>query len=463
MKLIPTFIVIGACPFLGIHHVLAAGTSEDLNLSGQLDINGNELHLGSWSNDTTRTGSTWIYKDGAPSSSLWLAHRFTHEWVFKHAGITEQEPYRWAMKLAADHTLSLYENIPGSNPAPSITLNPSGSSWFRNDVILNGTKNLMFYQFAPAAGDPLGKFAILNFGLGDARYLRQGTLSFGSGHTIGTSGAAIGAGNTATGAGAFAAGESTRALGAYSVAMGSNSLAQGAMSISLGASTASGEHSIALGKGTALGSNSIALGFSSAGERYATAFGNSNARGEGAIAGGLSAATGQGATALGISSALGRASTATGNSSTRSDYATALGNATATHHGASAFGFSTASGYGTTASGYGTASGPYATAFGRASVASGESSTALGCGTTAAGYAQLVVGQYNVPNGSASFWSLSDDLFVVGNGISPLAPSNALVVKKSGNTAIKGSLDVSGVIRTKVVAGDIPMFKADKN
>lgn len=86
---------------------------------------------------------------------------------------------------------------------------------------------------------------------------------------------------------------------------------------------------------------------------------------------------------------------------------------------------------------------PTTLAVGYQSVATGSYATAFGNGSTASGYAQLVVGQYNQAQGNASSWSQNDNLFVIGNGTSDSNRSNAVVVKKSGDTSINGNLTVS--------------------
>jgi hypothetical protein len=83
-------------------------------------------------------------------------------------------------------------------------------------------------------------------------------------------------------------------------------------------------------------------------------------------------------------------------------------------------------------------------AVGNSTYATGSYSVALGVGTQANGYAEVVVGQYNVAQGSGTNWIPTDDLFTVGNGTSSSSPSDAFVVKKSGDTTIGGNLAVNG-------------------
>jgi hypothetical protein len=106
------------------------------------------------------------------------------------------------------------------------------------------------------------------------------------------------------------------------------------------------------------------------------------------------------------------------------------------------------------AQGHGQTYGAYSSAFG-AGVANASYSTAFGVGTAANAEGQFVVGQYNDPQGHSPIQA-QDNLFVVGNGSDDSERSNALVVKKSGDTAINGKLMVSGAVRIPP-QGDISM------
>jgi hypothetical protein len=122
-----------------------------------------------------------------------------------------------------------------------------------------------------------------------------------------------------------------------------------------------------------------------------------------------------------FSVAMGRNTTASGS------YSMAMGRGTT----ASTF-YSTAMGYETTASGWSS------TAIGHNTTASGLSSTAIGSRTTAPSFAETVVGLNNTdytPN-STNLWISNDRLFVIGNGTSSTARSNAMTVLKNGNTGI---------------------------
>lgn len=200
--------------------------------------------------------------------------------------------------------------------------------------------------------------------------------------------------NGATGAVSFATGFRTSASAIASTAMGIGSLASGSNSM-------------------AMGSNSIASGITS------TAMGsNTSASGD-------------------FSTAMGSNSTAVGN-------------------------FSVAMGFNTTASGessvalglFTNASGEASTAMGASTTASGDIAAALGFAANAPSFAETVLGSYNTLYTPLSITSFnpSDRLFVIGNGTSDVARSNAVTVLKNGNVGIGNAtpvhfLDVNGRMR----------------
>ncbi len=183
-----------------------------------------------------------------------------------------------------------------------------------------------------------------------------------------------------------------------------------------------------------IGDYSFASGYNTkASDYYSTAMGNNT------IASGISS------TAMGkYSIASGNYSTAIGKSTTASsDFATAMGLIT------------TASGYSSTAIGRETtASGYSSTAMGRETTASGHECTTMGYLTTAKSYCETAIGYNNTDYTPASTnsWNTSDRLFVIGNGTSSSAKSNAMVVLKNGNTGIGFSnpthkLEVNGSLK----------------
>ncbi len=199
-------------------------------------------------------------------------------------------------------------------------------------------------------------------------------------------------------------------LGLFSTAFGYNTIASGPLSYASGMGTdAGGFLSVAMGYNTkASGDLSFALGYAS------------TASGEGGFAFGSNAvASGGGSMALGgYTTASGSMSTALGMRTTASGIAaTALGNNTV-------------------------ASGVASTAMGNVTTASGRFSSALGYGTVARSFGETAVGLFNVDAAalSTSAWNGGDRLFVVGNGQSATARSDALVVFKNGNAMLKGTL-----------------------
>ncbi len=192
-----------------------------------------------------------------------------------------------------------------------------------------------------------------------------------------------------------------------------------------------------------------------------------------ALAGGVansdfSLAIGESSIANGYSSiSLGNSNIADGIVSTAMGYVTVASGSYSTSMGFN----TTASGYNSTAMGYGTvASGSHSLATGNGTVASGNNSTAMGNNTLSSGQNSVASGQYTAASGIYStamgIYSISKDtaslvigkyndttitnnLFIVGNGFSDPTRSNALNVNKNGKTGFgilspQYTVDVNG-------------------
>jgi hypothetical protein len=200
----------------------------------------------------------------------------------------------------------------------------------------------------------------------------------------------------------------------------------------------------------------ISIGTALPGEPASMAFGyDASASGLRSVAIGTSSiASGEASSAIAVgaqatsmdSTASAYAARATAGSATASgDYALASGTAsTATAYE------SIASGFFAVANGaYSQSTASYATASAYKALASGQNSTAAGANSTAAGYAQFVVGQYNDTTtnpSSATAWISTDDLFQIGNGTDATHTSNALTVKKNGDTTVAGQLTTASLV-----------------
>lgn len=104
-----------------------------------------------------------------------------------------------------------------------------------------------------------------------------------------------------------------------------------------------------------------------------------------------------------------------------------------------------------------TASGFQAHAEGYRTTASGIASHAQNNSTIAQGQSQTVIGEYNVPQGTASSRASNDHAFIIGNGTAENAQSNALTVDWSGNLEAAGDItDGNGnVLSNKADASSI--------
>ena len=167
-------------------------------------------------------------------------------------------------------------------------------------------------------------------------------------------------------------------------------------------------------------------------------------------------ATARGSLAMGVGSIASRNySTAIGYKTTASGrYSTAMGQETeASGSNSTAMGYSTtASGGSSTAMGFfTTASGPYSTAMGdNNTTASGKNSTAMGYYAKAPSYAEVAVGSSNTeytPQ-SKTEWKEADRLFVIGNGERIYSKSDAVIVYKSGNMTVNGTITHKGLIES---------------
>jgi len=121
--------------------------------------------------------------------------------------------------------------------------------------------------------------------------------------------------------------------------------------------------------------------------------------------------------------------------------------------------YATASGYGSHAEGQETAAeGDHSHAEGYATTASGNFSHAEGYETVASGYGshaaalytiaqnnyQTVIGKYNIPTSSTLNNTQNDDAFIIGNGTSLTARSNAFRVQYTGQVYAAGTYNTGG-------------------
>ncbi|MBE0641890.1 MAG: tail fiber domain-containing protein, partial [Bacteroidales bacterium] len=136
---------------------------------------------------------------------------------------------------------------------------------------------------------------------------------------------------------------------------------------------------------------------------------------------------------------------------TRASGSTSVALGDNTHASGSA---STATGESTLASGYRStamggnseASGSYAMAVNNSTNASGSSAFAMGYNTIASSYLSVACGQYNLSAAlSPSIWNSLDPLFMIGNGTSSSARSNAFTVMKNGRVGIGPSNPSAGL------------------
>lgn len=222
-------------------------------------------------------------------------------------------------------------------------------------------------------------------------------------------------------------------IGTYSIGVGQNVKAKGLWSIAMGyQTTALGWASAAIGHtNTASGNISIALGAETiASGIQSTAMGtNTEANGEFSTAmGGNSIASGY------VSTAIGHTTIASGYASMAMGYFTTASGSNSVAMGSNTLAggdFSTSMGVGTIANG------TYSTTMGFNTKVVGNIATSMGFNTIARPYASLVLGRYNDTTSiNSTSWDVLDPVFVIGNGSSNTARTNAFTVLKSGKTGI---------------------------
>jgi hypothetical protein len=285
--------------------------SGNLTVTGDADIEGSALSLGTRSDSSTTPGITLLYADAEAPSIYLSATRNNASWIWQMDGGRRQ------MELGGGNQLKIFDQ--SSVPVVGILLNPAGESSISSDLIINGQLKVPNQNQSNING-------VVTFALADQIYLRKNinSLKLGSNTVAGPYAFAFGFSSNASGYDATAInGGSAAGYGAFSV--GSSSIASGTNSSSIGYSTkATGPYAMALGDSSeASGSKSVAIGYySKAVGEYSFAAGTgSNAGGSMAIALGYianasgyrSMAFGEGAAASGQNSiALGRYVTAQG-------------------------------------------------------------------------------------------------------------------------------------------------------
>lgn len=355
-----------------------------------------------------------------------------------------------------------------------------------------------FGAFAEAQG--LGSFAFGSVGrdsLGPTGSITKavGNYSFAIG---------LGAQAGAAAEGAFAIGSGTNALGKFSLAMGYQSSASDYYSVAIGRLSQASKSSVAIGSSAySSGDYSLALYGKATGYKSINIGSNSTASGSHSIAiGGYFTSTpviiinrteAQGLRSVAIGNgigALGVWSVAIGNGTygalvvppaitygkAVADYsyvigtnnisdgnsAFAIGNSS-TSTGSNSFAIGTdVTTTGSYSFGLGrdvTSSGNYSFALGTNVTSSGVYATATGRYTTAQAYNSFVIGRYNVIEGTTDSWSQFEPLFVIGNGSSTSARSNAFSVRKDGLTVSSGTIRATGfTVPTTVTGAAVEIF-----
>lgn len=131
---------------------LLSGLAGVTSISGDLDILGNVVTLGSLKSDVNATGVTFTFTDDGSTASLISGlNRPVAEWVWNRAGATPDTPIAPMMKLDAGHRLQLFS--PAEPTTPAIVLDPAGGSRINGNLSIDGT-----VRIKPAGDLGMGEF-----------------------------------------------------------------------------------------------------------------------------------------------------------------------------------------------------------------------------------------------------------------------------------------------------------------
>jgi hypothetical protein len=407
----------------------AVSVGGTLSVEGTTWMVGNETQLGLVPGNQPRAGLLMEYddNDGDYPHVRWTNNKKTNlasywEWNYtKENGQVVQQ-----MILSGEEGNSLQiNNVWG---AGTLILDPSSApgrhSAFPGGVIVYGNDNRMPNQTLT------GPTSILTQGLADERYLRSG-MNVAVGKIV---------------ANTIASGEQTEAIEEFTFATGSHTKATGPSSAAFGMETESaGIASASFGLGTkAQGQGQLVLG------SYNEIQGNPTQW----VPTDNLFIIGKGLSETQRSNAF----TVNGNGDVWIGNTLSVLGGNATGPGSFSGGEdSHANGEFSLAYGAARTQGSYAVAFGNG-VAYGNYSFTVGLNVEAHGLSQTVVGTYNSIQGSPYQLANDDALFIVGNGNSETSRSNALVVKKNGDTDIYGKLTVTGKSHIRVApSGDLSM------
>lgn len=99
-------------------------------------------------------------------------------------------------------------------------------------------------------------------------------------------------------------------------------------------------------------------------------------------------------------------------------------------------------------------------ATGRLTVVTGQRAASFGSESTAQAFASMVLGRFNVLQGTTTSWVTTDDLFVAGNGANSGARANAFKITKDGQAVIERAVYNPGT--TQSLTGNITITTSSK-
>jgi hypothetical protein len=379
---------------------------ENLTVNGTSWIKNSESKFGVLSDDSSWPGLKLFYYDDVdfPQVHFQLARQSGTPgfWLWEYTRSNGVACPQMVISGEEGNRLYLYD-IPSNTPSIALAGNLDQESQFGGKVVFLHEDNQMPNQTLTGTG------SILTQGLGDSRYVQKGQAL------------ALFPTSTATGSQSLSLGSGSQTSAANSVAFGLGTITNAANQVIVGQYNdavyydfywGAGHNLFVIGNGVNNGNRSNAFAVNDLGDaRVAHSLSVAGGRG----IGGGSLSYGEDSEAFGFFSLAGGASTAYGENSA------ALGSA----------------------------------------ITNGHNSFAVGYGVVANNNSQVVLGIFNRELGTpASALGANDAVLIVGNGNGwyPADRSNALEVKKSGDTTIYGALEVTKKSKILVAPqGDISM------
>lgn len=459
-----------------------------------LDITGNVITFGELNGNSTLAGATLQFQDLLNGDSSYTANFYSilareqAQWQWLRAADSSGETSLPVMILDAQGRLNLYDPATAATPSvvPTISLAPGVQAGVQMSrlprlELSNQTLDTDNSVVTKILGDDRYLLAApANQSLALSNGINVNTGGSGSSNTVPANAAGIGQ-NLQVSSGQVVVGRNNTAATneVFVVGAGASSTqTQNALSVSESGNTTVGGDLTVAGEailtdvtvsGTLTVGGSQVLTQTAAASSYATQaavtsqFATLNtqlaatyvAKSAYMLAIGIDATAGSGGWALGNGSIAGASAVSIGNYAGNNGWAASGEASVSLGYGAHGYGpHSVAVGF------WNWAQGDDSVSLGYVSQAGANCSVAIGKMAQATRWGQVVVGSFNELSTSNSDggWANNnplpnDDLFIVGNGTSDEARSNAFIIKRNGDVVVKGALTINN--QTAVTQADV--------